>query len=372
LIWIVSSGISSRANERVSDLQKRLQRQVSITWKGQSLAGALAGLSDRENLGVWLDRRVDPDQSIELALRGVSLQQALEAMARSCDLHVAYMGSIAYLGPDDAASQIMALREKLRGVLENSPRILRQKWFHRSAWTWPRLSEPRRLLQNLFSGTPIKLSGVERVPYDLWDARQLPRMTRVDQATLLLIGFDLTLQIAPDGKRCQVVPIERPVIITRQYTIRANQAPAIARLRRQFPDLNMEPLGTERSPTALRVTGAWSEQQQFRQALEGRPRVRQQRDSQDSVRPDPQGRRVYSLEIREQSLRNVLQQLASQLPVELTWDERQLATSGHSLDIRISCKVRSVSLEQLLEAVLTPAGLHYQRVGRQIRIQAAP
>jgi hypothetical protein len=318
LIGFVSSSSDSRANERSGDLQTQLQRQVSVTWQGQSLAGALAGLSNRGHPCVWLDRRVDPEQSIELSLREVSLKRAFEKLARNCNLHVAYLGGVVYLGPDDAAGEIMALREKFHDVLENSPRAPRQSWYRKSAWAWSRLSEPRDLLQELFSGTPIKLQGIERVPYDLWDARQLPRLTRMDRAMLLLIGFNLTLHIDPDGKHCQVVPIERPVVFTRQYPIRTNQG------------------------------------------------------SQGPVRPVPRGRRVYSLEIREQTLRSVLRQLASQLSVELTWDERQLATTGHSLDTRISCKVQSASLEQLLEAILTPAGLHHQRVGGQIRIQAKP
>jgi len=371
-VWIVFSPIRSHAKNHESDLEGRLQRQVSITWEGQSLAGALASLSARESLCIWLDRRVDPEQPVELALRSVSLKQVLEELAGRCNLHVAYWAGVVYLGPDDAAEEMMALGEKLTGMVEKLPRIPRQCWFRKSAWTWPRLSEPRELLQELFSDSPIRLRGIEQVPYDLWEARQFPRMNRVDQATLLLIGFHLTLQIAPDGQHCQVVSIGLPVIITRQYSILTNEASAIAQLKKQFPGLNMEFLRGERQTTVVKVTGAWSRQQKFRQALEGRSKRGHEQGSRGPVHPGSQGRRVYTLEIREQVLRKVIQQLASQLPVELTWDERQLARSGHSLDTRISCKVQSATLEQLLEAVLAPAGLSYQRVGKQIQIQAVP
>ncbi len=377
MVWIVSPGIRSHASEQVSGFQKRLRRQVSMVWKGQTLRGALASLSDHGRLCVWLDRRVDPEQSIALVLRDVPREQVFEKLAEICNLQVAYLESVIYLGPGDAVDELMALREKLHEELAHSsrsrmPGTLRRYWLSRSEWSWPRLSEPRELLRDLFTNTPIKLRDAERVPYDLWDARQLPRMTKVDQVTLLLIGFHQTLQIDPDGRQCRVLPIESPVLITRRYPFPANPERTLARLRRQFPGLRIELRRAVSMHATLSVTGVWSKQQQFRQALEGRSNVRHESDDFEADRSMSHDRKIYSLEIREQTLRDVLQQLKSQLSVELTWDERQLANAGHSLDTRISCKVQSASLEQLLEAVLAPAGLHYRYAGRKIRIYAAP
>jgi len=371
LIWTVFPGFDSLASQREGNLQERLRHRISVVWKGQTLRNALAGLSEREQLCVWIDRRVDPEQTIELVLRNVSLARAFEELAASRGLHVAYLESVVYLGPDDAAEEIMALCEKLRATLTHSPGTLRSFWFRKSAWTWPRLSEPRMLLKDLFSDTPIELRDAERIPHDLWDAKQLPRMTRIDRATLLLIGFHLTFQTDRSGRQCRIVPIESPVVITRQYGFRANQMPKLARLKHRFPDLNMELREAGSTRATLKVTGPWTSQQKFRSVLKGRPKSPHELGSSRSGQPMPRERQVYNLEIRGQTVRSVLRQLAAQLPVELIWDERELSATGHSLDARISCKVQSASLEQLLDAVLTPAGLRYQRVGRQIRIHSS-
>ncbi len=369
IVW----SVSVHGNGQSSELQMRLHRQISITWSGQSLNHALASLSDHEELNVWLDRRVDPEQKIDLVLQRITYKEALTELAQSCGLKVAYVGSLVYLGPADAAEEIMALREKLHARLKKGKKKLRKVWLQESVWTWPRLSEPRKLLQKLFSGTPIKLQGVDQIPYDLWKARQLPRMTRIDRATLLLIGFDLTLQPELNRTDCQVVPIEHPVLLTRRYPISASQMPAVARLQRNYPDLNIELMGSKLRPSVLQVTGTWNAQQNFRQAIAGQaPGGRMQERHPQGSEGRAGDQQVYSLEIREQTLQKVLKQLASQLSVELTWDEQQLASAGYSLDVRISCKVQSASLEQLLEAILNPVSLQFQRVGKQIRIVPAP
>jgi hypothetical protein len=371
-VWGVTLSVNSFAVELSNDFQRRLQRRISITWSGQSLSLALAGLADHEDLNVWLDRRVDPEQTIELALQDVNYQEVLTELARSCGLQLAYVGDVVYLGPKNVAEEIMALREKLHAELEGGPKNLRKYWLHKSVWSWPRLSEPRKLLQELFSGTPIKLQGVEQIPYDLWDARQLPQMTRLDRTILFLVGFDLMLDSVSIMKECRVVPIDRPVLITRQYPLKASQSLTISDMRQRFPELDFELLGSKSRPSALKVTGTWNAQQNFRQKF-GNPTqgdLRKERHKSSS-RSTASDRQVYTLEIREQTLHKVLRQLASQLPVELTWDERQLATAGYSLDVRISCKVQSASLEQLLEAILNPVGLQFQRVGKEVLILPA-
>ncbi len=371
-VWGVSLSINSFAIELSNDFQKRLQRRISITWSGQSLSLALTGLADHEDLNVWLDRRVDAEQTIELALQDVNYQEVLTELARSYSLQLAYVGDVVYLGPQNVAEEIMALREIQHAELEGGPKDLRKYWLHKSVWNWPRLSEPRKLLQELFSGTPIKLQGVERIPHDLWDARQLPQMTRMDRAILLLVGFDLMLDTVSNKGECQVVPIDRPVLITRKYPLKASQRSTISHMRQRFPELDFELLGSKSRPSALKVTGSWNGQQKFRQKF-GNPAqggLRKGRHKSNS-RGTASDRQVYTLEIREQTLHKVLRQLASQLPVELTWDERQLTMAGYSLDVRISCKVQSASLEQLLEAILNPVGLQFQRMGKKVLILPA-
>jgi len=210
----------------------------------------------------------------------------------------------------------------LRTSLANAPQNIRKHWLKRATWSWPRLSEPRRILQDQFSNTKIKLLGLDQVPHDLWPARQLPPLALVDRSLLALYGFDLTLQIDADGKRCRIIPIKRPLDITRQVSIPSDRRSA------------------------------------------------EQKSHQEKRSSRKSDKRVYSLRIREKKVGDVLRQLAGQLQLDLKWDEKQLAAAGRTLETRISCEVESADLDQLLESVLTPAGLQFKREGTVVRIEA--
>jgi hypothetical protein len=52
----------------------------------------------------------------------------------------------------------------------------------------------------------------------------------------------------------------------------------------------------------------------------------------------------------------------------LVVDEAAIRRSGRSLDRRVSFAVENVELDELLEALLQPAGLAFERDGTRVRI----
>ncbi|HMP05169.1 MAG TPA: hypothetical protein PJ982_02370 [Lacipirellulaceae bacterium] len=74
------------------------------------------------------------------------------------------------------------------------------------------------------------------------------------------------------------------------------------------------------------------------------------------------------MRIENQPARRVMEQLAGKLGLTLAWEGAAAPRS----DSLISCDVRDAPLDELLTAILTPAGLEFTRDGTAISIHAAP
>ena len=312
--------------------ETRILPRLTATWDRQLLGTALDQIAHHQRVRIWLDRRVDPSTSFSLAIRGMGPYETLDEIAVACNLRVVQLPGCAYLGPEGGARALITLEKQLQEHLKTVPPYWRSRWLSKSSWKWPRLSQPRELLHGLFAGSGITVEGLNQVPYDLWPARLLSPMSRVDRAALLLVGFDLAPRLSADGSSCRIVPFSG---------------------------------NAETGHAATSVSGSFQprRQRQPKQQAHGA-----QDRSSDSLSQTGQSQ-VFSLRVREKHVGVVLQELARQLELELTWDKQNLDASGRSLDVRISCNVERASLEQLLETILKPAGLRSRRAGRRIHIE---
>ncbi len=302
---------AAKAAERQT--QQRLQQRVTIVWQGQPLATALRRLAETQHLAFWLDRRVDPQQTVEARFANLSLRQVLEQLANKYALRVSVLGSVIYVGPKSAAPELTTLARQARASLAKAPAEAKRRWFTPQVTDWPRLSTPRALLGKVLDQAEIKLLGSEQIVHDLWDAKQLPPLAPVDAALLILVGFDLTCQISSDGRSCRVVPIKRPL--------------TIAQKKRPAPKL------PRKSPPS----------------------------------PD-QTKRLFSLQLKNQPVGNVIDQLAKQLELQVIWENesKQIRTT------LVSCDVLEATLEELLKSILTPAGLQFRQEETTIKIEVSP
>ena len=82
----------------------------------------------------------------------------------------------------------------------------------------------------------------------------------------------------------------------------------------------------------------------------------------------PAGKQVFTLRIENQPVGKVLEQLGQRLGWKLAIDEAALRTAGRSLDMRVSFVVEKADENQLLDALLKPAGLKAERDGNLVRV----
>jgi len=298
-------------------LERRLGQKVTVNWQGQQLGAALERLAEAQRIAVWLDRRVDRSAPIEFTADERPLGDVLAGVARPLRCAATTFHGVLYFGPEQSAGELLTLSTAARESLAKAPANVRSRWLKLESWSFPRLSEPRQLVASLAKSMGVTLHEDERIPHDLWPARELPPMAAIDRLVLVLAGFDLTCEISADGRQLLITSIKRPVHVRGA----AAQRPAIAKQRAA-------------SNTAT-------------------------------------GERRFTLKVENQPLGRVLDQLAYQLKLQIEWDDSLQQNPAAGREAVVSCDVRQVDLDGLLEALLAPSGLAFERDGQRVKIRRA-
>jgi hypothetical protein len=243
----------------------------------------------------------------------------LAAVAAPRGLGVVRLGRLTYLGPPSAAERLPRLAAMRAEEIARLPAGQRSRLRPEEPLDWPRLAQPRDLVAELVGRRGWRLEQVELVPHDLWAAGALPELPLAEQLTVLLIGFDLSFEVRGRERALKIVPLDEAAL--------------------------------ERSAGAKRHAG---------------------READAPPRQGPATstgtRRVYTLRVAEQPVRAVLQELGRRLNWPIEIDERAIGAAGRSVDERVSFAVENATQEELLEALLRPAGLSFRRDGERIRV----
>ena len=96
-------------------LQRQLDSPVDILWSGTPLRHAVGNLSREYRVAVLIDRRVDPEQKVEMQFSAAPLRTVFNDLARRRGLGVSVLGDVVYLGPaavDTRLRTLSALREE--------------------------------------------------------------------------------------------------------------------------------------------------------------------------------------------------------------------------------------------------------------------
>jgi hypothetical protein len=304
--------------QETATFQQKLRRQVSVTWQGQQLAAALQRLARAGQIPLWLDRRVDRQQEISIQLVEVSLAEAMNHITQQQALGFLPLKNIAYGGPQQSAQELPALIRQAREQLRGASAKYRKRWLREESVQWPRLTEPRALVELWLRDAEIELIGIDRIAHDLLPEQELPPLALVDRLVLVLSGFDLTCAIRADGRSCEIVPIRRPQNRPRQGTL-PKRSPGDGAKRKST--------SKAKSKTSQRFT----------------------------------------LKLENQRLGNVLDQLEEQLGLEVAWSTSEQVGGREQL---VSFEVQEVELDQLLRSLLAPLGLQHSRDGNRVRIEA--
>jgi hypothetical protein len=346
-------------------LSRQLQQRVTLTWDDQEVAAALERLAEVQRIPLWIDRRIDPHARVSLAGNNLTVAELMDRLAASegRDWGWSTLRTVIYFGPRETARELATLSELARQAIAKAPSGMRRTWTTASPWEFPRLSEPRVLFDVVVTEAGAELREGTAIPHDLWPACSLPGVSPIDRAVLILAGFDLQLTASRDGRQVGVAPVDRPVQITATY-------PASAELQAVVDALTAADatIRARREGRRVSVSGRWEDQEQLRQTLNPVTTA----DRGGSVATSPQAKEQrYTLRIANKPVGAVLDQLAAQLQLAIVWDPALAAATPPARETLVSCEVREVDLDGLLQAVLTPAGLAFERTSTTVTIRAA-
>jgi type II secretory pathway component GspD/PulD (secretin) len=314
LTSLAAGAVQAQSNPSAPAANARVKAagNYSIEWDQVPLGEALDRLRKVSDADVFVDRRVDPNQRLSLSVANASVEEIVARLAATCDLGECRLGELHYIGPTPVATRLVSLAAERRRAIAALPAESRKALLARRRIVWPRLTEPRELVVRLAADHDWRVVGGERIAYDLWAAGSLPQMTLVDQLTVLLAGFDLTFRVLPDQSAIEIVPVD------------------------------------------------WTSIAQSRVASKEKPRSAAQARA---------GKQVFTLRVENQPVGKVLEQLGQRLGWKLAVDEAAIRAAGRTLDARVSLSVDNADENQLLEALLAPAGLQAERDGQTVRVR---
>jgi len=347
-----------------TSLEQRLRTPVDVFWSGTPLRQAIVSLAENQRAAVLIDRRVDPGQKLDLEWNDLPLGDIYRRVAESRQLGVVWLGPVAYFGPVQVTSRTRTLAELRRGEVRRLPAAAARKLLRPERMRWDDFATPRDLLARLAAESRIEISGLEQVPHDLWAGADLPALSLVDRLTLVAGQFDLTFEMAADASAVALVPVPDEVVLVRSYPGGDDPQALADRWAALVPQSQVKVVAGE-----VFVRGRLEDHEQIAAAAQPPPPTR--RPTSRSRRTS-EGEKRFTVRDGKGPLGPVLEQLAGKLGLTLKIDREALQRADVSLQQPISFSVDKATLEELFEAVLTPAGCTFRVEGNVLEVRPAP
>jgi len=344
-------------------LREQLATPVTVSWSNIPLGTALRRLAATQHVAILLDRRIDSDRGIDIALTRVPLAEGLGQVAERLNLAYSQLGPIAYLGPPEFARPLRSVAALRTDDAKRLPREKSRKFLATKALAWQDLAEPRAIIEALAAEVGAKLNGGERIPHDLWNAAALPPATWVDRMTLLTAQFGLSFRIDDAGQQITLVDWPRQVVLRRGYPLGKDGARQVERWKEALPDATVR---IEKNK--IMVEGLIEDHEAIEQRLRGAAPPGTPKPTRTTTKP---GKDVYQLSIENTALDKVVKQLGERLGLEIRWQPGAKSEQEPATDQLITVRVHDVDLDTLWQAVFKGTGWTFRRSERTLTIVPA-
>jgi hypothetical protein len=193
-----------------------LASKITVEWKHGhqqriELRTVLDGIAKKWNIGILLDRRVDPTRKIALSLNMTPLKDGIAAIARAASARTVIVGNVVYIGPPASVALLESVVAKRgsewRKAARTWPRTRRRALLAHPTLHWNDLDRPRELVKNFAAKFRLTVDGLDKIPHDLWAGATVPGCSVSQGLSLLLVQFDLTFRWKPDGSGIVIVPL---------------------------------------------------------------------------------------------------------------------------------------------------------------------
>jgi hypothetical protein len=351
-----------------------LNQKIVRAWGGgesDSLRMALQQPTESSRVSILLDRRVDPTQSVTLALPATPLRDVIVALAQSAKAEAVVVGSVVYVGPEASAKKLRTLielrKEELSKLAGTAKKTDKSPWRNPAVsltqprtFAWQDFDRPRDILKQVSGKLKLEIDGLDKLPHDLWAGASLTQVTAVEALSLLLVPFEQTFEFVPDRAAIRVVPIPERVALERSYPLTSAQE-IVALANARFPAAKVL-----REDAHLLVQATVEEHAEIAARL--KPGGQQTPKAQANKPNKKLSERRFTLKLENAALADVIKTFVAN-GVQIEFDSAQLADAGISLDKKIDLNVKQVSAEKLFRDLFEPLGLAVTIDGEIVRLK---
>ena len=328
--------------------EQQLGTLISTRWD-LSLKDALNSIRETQRVAIFLDRRINPAQQIQLEVQDKTLRTTLQQIANQVNAQTSYIRNVIYIGPARTTHLLATVAaihaEKHRRNQAENTRVFTVG----KSTQWNRLSQSQSIVSAIAKTVNAEITNLETIPFDLWDKHTLPNLPFAMRMTIVLAGFDLTYQMNND-RSITLTPFPTEAKYLKAFSNKVSAATLI-RIKNRFPTLQITNTNQQ-----LVASGRWEEIAELELQLRG--------NNVNRPKPTTTSKQVYTLTVTNQSIQNVLQAIASNEKLELVGSvEAQNIWSK-----RISLEAKELPLATLLLQVVGQGNLQYRIAAKQLLI----
>jgi len=320
--------------------QRELKLISGVSWPKNPLRATVLDYAKTRRIAVFMDRRVDPGQNFRFVSQRGPLDVLLRRLARQLNLDIGFVGSVIYFGPGRTSTKLATMAkirsDQARKLGDESSRMLLRS----RRWSWPSLTTPKELLNQLASEVNLVINNQQLVPHDLWPETSLPAMSWIERLTLVLAGFNLTFEFDSGGKAISIVPIPASVGIEKMY--RVSSQSKVDALKSSIPG------SYEFKRNQLWVKATVENHRSISRFLAGGGRKK-------TVSKGPR-RKYQKLKVKNKSISQIIRLLAQDQQLELVTDPAIRAKLGKLVKL---FEVKDATLQEVLDKLFAGQGLSY-------------
>jgi hypothetical protein len=331
-----------------------IDRPIAGSWKGVSLRSILRRLSREREVSILLDRRVDPDQLIDIDTGERSLRSAIDEIAHTAHAGASRAGNCLMVAPAAAAGRlrtVIALREKeLAARKGDSARAARLR-SERSTIRWDDLERPAEIVRAIGRKFGLTVSGIELVPHDLWAGATEPEVTAAEALSLVLNQFDLTFEWTDRGTGVRLVALPSTIAIERSYSLYGKSAGDLV----HTIQAKVEGVDADIRGEQLVVKGT-VEQHEAVASLLGLSKSPSRTPTKRQG--SPLEKQSFTLQAHGVSLRDLFRELQKQ-GLTIEYDADRIEKAGIDLSQKVSIDSPQLPAHRFFSTLLDPYGLTY-------------
>lgn len=342
-----------------SDFQEQLDKPLVAVQEQAALREFLRTLSENLKVAILLDRRIDPDQRIDVRIQSPFLDEGLRELARPLDADVVVLADTLFLTTRANARTLrtrLRLAEGRRDEAVGGDFRRKVDLTRRAALAWDDLAQPRELVEAIARGAGLMVQNPDALPYDLWAAGCIAAPNSLEALLLVVSQFALDVEWV-DADQVRLTAAARDPLVHRVHELPQRSIDeAVARIRSRFPDLPLK-----QSRRGLDVQALVEEHEEIAVLLGERA----PRRSLAPLSADNLENRRFTLPPAQAPFRQFVALLRQQ-GIEVRFDEEELTAAGIDLETRIALELQDATIHQFLRAACAPLGLDYRIDGNRI------